>query len=58
MYSYRMCVVSACLNASESRFFSLFIYLFCLDHETDDEAKGLLSDSEESGKEHLKKLIN
>ena len=34
-----------------SRDCSLFVYLF-LDYETDDQEKGLLSDSEENGKEY------
>lgn len=51
VYSNRMCVVSACLDASESRFF-LYLFTFFLDYETDDEEKGLLSDSEGNGKEY------
>lgn len=51
VYSNRMCVVSACLDASESRFF-LYLFTFFLDYETDDEEKGLLSYSEGNGKEY------
>ena len=51
MYSNRMGVVRACLNASETRFV-LYLFTFFLDYETDDEAKGMLSDSEENGKEY------
>lgn len=51
MYSNRMGVVSACLNVSETRLV-LYFFTFFLDYKTDDEAKRLLSDSEENGKEY------